>query len=461
MTPRSASLRGQLLWWLLLPLSLLLSLAGFLVYSETTKLTTLAYDRSLFDSTQALASQVQFQENQVRVDLPPEARAILRYDEHDKIYFQVKDAQGQILAGDRVIPFPPPNLQNRDKPIFYDGTIAGRQVRIAALFLTAPISTSSGVVLIQVAETMVKRDVITREALLGIIVTQLIILAFAALLVWLGVRRGLAPLNVLREEIASRSHVDLGPVPERDAPIEVRPLLHSINDLLTRLKANIDAQHRFIADAAHQLRTPLAGIQMQAEFALRQSEPEHIHHALQQLSLSAERASRLANQLLTLARAEPGALAKEHFQPVDLSQLIKQATVDWVPAALKKQIDLGYEGGESAIMIHGDQLLLQEMINNLLDNAIRYCPEGARVTTRVSRGERSTLVVEDNGPGIPAEERDHVFQRFYRAGASDVIGSGLGLAIVGETAKVHDAEVRLESLVGERGTRISILFQDI
>ena len=220
MIPRSASLRGQLLWWLLLPLSLLLSLAGFLVYSETTKLTTLAYDRSLFDSTQALASQVQFRKSQVHVNLPPEARAILRYDEHDKIYFQVKDAAGQVIAGDRDIPFPPANLQNRDKPIFYDDRIAGRPVRIAALFHTAPTSTSSGVVLIQVAETMIKRDAITREALLGIIVTQLIILTFAALLVWLGIRRGLAPLNVLREEITSRSHIDLSPVPERDAPIE-------------------------------------------------------------------------------------------------------------------------------------------------------------------------------------------------------------------------------------------------
>lgn len=458
MRPSSASLRRQLLWWLLLPLSALLSLAGFLVYSETTKLTTLAYDRSLFDSTQALASQVQFRENEVHVDLPPEARAILRYDEHDKIFYQVKDTQGQVIVGDRGFPLPPNNLQYRDQPIFYDGKIAGRQVRIASLYLTAPNSASSGTVLIQVAETLIKRDVITREALIGIVVTQMIILACAAILVWLGVRRGLAPLNVLRKEIASRSHVDLSPVPERDAPIEVQPLLHSINDLLTRLKANIDAQQRFIADAAHQLRTPLAGIQMQAEFALRQSEPQHIRHALDQLSFSAERASRLANQLLTLARAEPGALSEEHFQAVDLSLLARQASINWVPEALKKHIDLGYEGGDHAILVRGDPLLLQEMINNLLDNAIRYCPLGSRVTVRVTDEERPTLVVEDNGPGISPEERDQVFQRFYRAVTSDVIGSGLGLAIVGETAKVHGAEVRLESLDGTRGTRIRVLF---
>lgn len=461
MIPRTASLRGQLLWWLLLPLFILLSVAAFFVYSETVKLTTLAYDRALFDSTQALSRQVRFQDGQVDVDLPAEARAILRYDEHDKIYFQVKDAQGTVIAGDRNIPEPPRDLRSLDQPIFYDANLDGRNVRVAAMFLAAPANAASGEALIQVAETLVKRDSITRDALLGIVVMQLGILAFAALLVWLGVRRGLAPLDALQVEIASRSHVDLSPVPESDAPIEVRPLLHSINDLLLRLKANIDAQQRFIADAAHQLRTPLAGIKTQAEFALRQSAPEQIQHALRQLSVSAERASRLANQLLTLARAEPGALSEQHFQRLNLTQLTKDATTGWVPEALKKQIDLGYEGSEQEVMVRGDPLLLREMINNLLDNAIRYCPEGAQVTTRVSGEGQPTLVVEDNGPGIPVEERERVFQRFYRAVASDVTGSGLGLAIVGDAAKAHGASVRLESLDGARGTRVTILFPRI
>jgi two-component system sensor histidine kinase TctE len=456
--PRTASLRGQLLWWLLPPIFILLSMATFLVYSETVKLTTLAYDRALFDSTQALSRQVRFHDGQVDVDLPAEARAILRYDEHDNIYFQVKDPHGKLIAGDRSIPDPPPSVHSPDQPIFYNAQLEGRNVRVAAMFLAAHPDTATGETLIQVAETLVKRDAITREALLGIVVIQLAILVFTALLVWVGVRRGLAPLDALREEIASRSHVDLSPVPESDSPIEVRPLLHSINDLLLRLKANIEAQQRFIADAAHQLRTPLAGIKTQAEFALRQPGPEPIQDALRQLSVSAERASRLANQLLALARAEPGALPEQHFQRLDLAQLAKHATTDWVPAALEKHIDVGYEGSEREVMVRGDPLLLREMINNLLDNAIRYCPDGARVTTRVTGDDQPTLVVEDNGPGIPVEDRARVFQRFYRTVASDVTGSGLGLAIVGDGAKAHGASVTLESLDGGRGTRVTIIF---
>ncbi len=461
MIPRTASLRGQLLWWLLLPLSILLSLAGLFVYSQAIKLTTLAYDRALFDSTQALSRQVRFRDGQVYVDLPAEARAILRYDEHDKIYFQVKDAHGTVIAGDRNIPDPPHDPRSLEQPIFYDANLDGRSVRVAAMFLAPPDDAASGNVLIQVAETLVKRDSIARDALLGIVMMQFGILTFAALLVWLGVRQGLAPLDALRVEIASRSHVDLSPVPESDAPIEVRPLLHSINDLLLRLKTNIDAQQRFIADAAHQLRTPLAGIKTQAEFALRQSAPDQIRHALRQLSVSVERASRLANQLLVLARAEPGALSEQHFRRVDLTELTKQVTTDWVPEALNKRIDLGYEGTDQEVMVRGDLLLLREMINNLLDNAIRYCQEGAQVTTRVICKGQPTLVVEDNGPGIPVEERERVFQRFYRVVASDVGGSGLGLAIVGDAAKVHGASVRLESLDGVRGTRVTILFPRI
>lgn len=456
--PRTASLRGQLLGWLLLPLSGLLSASAFFVYSETVKLTTLAYDRALFDSTQALSRQVRFENGQVLVDLPAEARAILRYDEHDKIYFQVKDARGKVVAGDRDIPVPPADLHSLNQPILYDAKLDGRNVRVAAMFLAAPAAAAMGETLIQVAETLVKRDSITREALVGIVIMQVGILASAAVLVWLGVRRGLAPLNALREEIASRSHVDLSPVPESDAPIEVRPLLHSINDLLARLETNIEAQQRFIADAAHQLRTPLAGIKTQTEFALRQSEPAQIRHALQQLLVSAERASRLANQLLALARAEPGALSEQHFQRLDLSALAKQVTTNWVPEALKRQIDLGYEGSDQAVQVRGDPLLLQEMLNNLLDNAIRYCPPGTQVTTRVHGENQPTLVVEDNGPGIPAEERKRVFQRFYRSAASDIAGSGLGLAIVRDAAKAHGASVQLGSVDGERGTRVTICF---
>ncbi|MEO1766880.1 sensor histidine kinase [Thiobacter aerophilum] len=456
--PNGVSLRGQLLGWLLLPLFLLLSVAAFLVYSETVKLTTLAYDRALFDSTRALSRQVQVRDGRIEVDLPAEARAILRYDERDTIYFQVKDAAGRVIAGDHDMPVPPAALHRVDLPIFYDAKLNGRSVRVAAVFIPSPLGTGTGETLIQVAETVFKRDSIMRDALVGIVVMQLCILASTALLVWLGVRQGLAPLDGLQAEIASRSHLDLRAVPERDAPLEVRPLVRSINDLLQRLEANIDAQRRFIAYAAHQLRTPLAGIKTQAELALRETTPQAMRHALEQLHISAERATHLANQLLALARAEPGALSETHFCRLDLTRLVKEASIAWVPEALSKGIDLGYEGSSVEVMVRGDPLLLREMVNNLLDNAIRYCPPGTQVTARVMNEGRPTLVIEDDGPGIPAPDRDRVFQRFYRAVVGDVGGTGLGLAIVADGAKAHGASVRLESLDGASGTRITIVF---
>jgi two-component system sensor histidine kinase TctE len=249
-----------------------------------------------------------------------------------------------------------------------------------------------------------------------------------------------------------------------NTPREVRPLVKAINDLLELLREDMQAQRRFVANAAHQLRTPIAGLKMQSELALRQSEPEEITHALNLIHLGADRAARLANQLLALARAEPGAVDPDLWQVMDLNSLAKNVCRELVTQALSENIDLGFEESEQIVTIRGDQASLHELLSNLIENAILYTQSGGHVTVRtlkrssVDGNERSIVIVEDNGPGIAVEEREKVFERFYRISDRGVDGSGLGLAIVREIAKIHSAEVHLDVGPSGVGTSIAVDF---
>jgi two-component system sensor histidine kinase TctE len=279
-----------------------------------------------------------------------------------------------------------------------------------------------------------------------------VILPLAVLLVWLALARGIAPLNELQQRIRRRDSSDLSPIDERDAPEEVSPLVRAINDLLARLDKSIGAQKHFLADAAHQLKTPLAGLRTQAELAQREidaghHDPQSLKKSLQQIARSSQSAAHMVNQLLAMARAEDKEHAG-HRQSVHLARLATETVRDFVPRALEKRIDLGYEGPETAgLAVAGHALLLRELIRNLVDNALQYTPAGGTVTVRLVDdpfGQVVVLQVEDSGPGIPAAEREQVFQPFYRALGTNVDGSGLGLAIVREIALQHHADITLE-----------------
>jgi len=279
------------------------------------------------------------------------------------------------------------------------------------------------------------------------------------LLVWLALVRGIAPLNELQQRIRRRDSSDLSPIDEREAPEEVSPLVRAINDLLARLDQSIGAQKHFLADAAHQLKTPLAGLRTQAELAQReidagQHEPQALKKSLQQIAHSSQSAAHMVNQLLAMARAENQAQEAQR-QNVNLARLAIETVRDFVPRALEKRIDLGYEGPEAGrgalndkgATVSGNPLLLRELIRNLVDNALQYTPAGGTVTARIVDdpfGQVVVLQVEDSGPGIPVAEREKVFRPFYRTLGTDVDGSGLGLAIVREIAVQHGAHIQLE-----------------
>jgi two-component system sensor histidine kinase TctE len=301
-------------------------------------------------------------------------------------------------------------------------------------------------VLVQVAETLQARTQLANEIIKGVIVPQFIVLPLALLLVWLALTRGLAPLTALQARIRRRRPEDRSPIDARAAPEEIAPLVESFNDLLARLSASIQVQKRFIADAAHQMKTPLAGLRTQSELALRQTDPAELRRSLRQIAAATERATRLINQLLALARAEHGGAEAPAFEVIDFARMTREAVRDWVPLAIDRQIDLGVDVTTDEANILGHALMLREMLGNLIDNALRYTPAGGTVTARVQRdGDEVVLEVEDTGPGIAESERARVFDRFYRVLGSRADGSGLGLAIVREIVEQHDAQVTIHA----------------
>lgn len=438
----SPSLRRQLVNWLLIPLLAIWLCGGILSYFIAVRFADLANDRSLFDSTLTLASQVKSDGSAIVVNQPDTALKMIAIDPYDKVYFKVSDSGHGIIAGRQELPAPPDGDSLPDKPYYHDGVIEGKHVRIASVFHRVGIGRNDALVLVQVAETLVKRRVLASEILAGIVLPQLLLVSLVLAIVWYGIRRGLSSLERIQQEVKNRSHLDLRPLHEENAPREIGTLIHALNELLGQLQNAISVQARFIANAAHQLRTPLAGIKTQIDFAMRQTDPELIRHSLQQLQTSSDRTIHLVNQLLSLARSEPG--WETPIKPVDLVSIASEATGAWVPAALKKEIDLGLETTVATAPVLGNVLLLQEMLNNLLDNAIRYSHTGGEITVRISRaGDLITLAVEDNGPGISLAERDLIFERFHRAALPQEDGCGLGLAIVREIAHVHHGEVNL------------------
>jgi two-component system, OmpR family, sensor histidine kinase TctE len=460
------SLFGEILDWMLTPLLLLWPLSLALTWFVAQGIASKPFDRALEFNLLALTQFVVAKDNVVSFNLTPQARDLLRADDSDLVYYQVLDPRGDLISGEVDFPLPQDNQTPEPGQVMLrDDTVRGDEVRVAYAWLAR--SDSPGhLVLMQVAETKGKRSTLATEIIKGVMVPQFIILPLAVLLVWLALVRGIRPLNDLEQRIRARKPDDLSPIEESFIPQEVAPLVSSINDLLTRLKASLTTQKRFLADAAHQLKTPLAGLRMQAELAQRETNAQEVQGSLQQIARSSTRATHTVNQLLALARAETTGRTLPTV-PIDLAKLVTGVVQDSVPRAMEQGIDLGYDGPETMpaiCMMEGNRTLLQEMVRNLVDNALHYSGTGGIVTARVLFDRFSgvqILQVEDNGPGIPESERELVLQPFYRALGTNVDGSGLGLAIVHEIAQQHGATVHMEDARTDRlprGLRVSVRF---
>ncbi len=425
-------------------------------YFIAVHIATREYDKALLESARELANHLQFNGKEIALDLQPAALAVYREDNIDKFYYAVLQDNRRVIAGDKdFIEAILTNPKQEDR--FNDRKILKDQVR-AACFETAVAGRSLTKVDVYVAETVQKRQALVNQIIIAVVMPQLFLIGLAALAVWFGIARGLAPLDAVREAIASRTQWNLLPVLEVDAPVEIRPLVDAIDDLLKRLNDDIEAQRRFVANAAHQLRTPLAGLKTQTELAMRQKDIADLQHILKQVHRSADNVTRLVNQLLSLARLEPTNAQKKGFTNLDLNAVVKDATADLVPYALNQKIDLGVEESKSKALVTGDADSLRELVANLIDNAIRYTQPNGKVTVKVMTDKEIQLLVEDDGPGIPSAERDKVFERFYRVLGNRVSGSGLGLSIVKEIAQAHHAEISLVSGTDGKGTTAIVQF---
>ena len=457
------SLLGEILDWMLAPLFLLWPMSVAITYVVAQDIANAPFDRSLNNALELLEHQIEWAEPLPELSLSIPAKIAMRTRENEGIFWKAQVVDGPIISGESALPSPemPQNWTAGD--VYHrDESVSGYNLRLAYTWVRSPLDPATSVLLVA-AEGTESRVELANNIIKGVIIPQFLVLPLAVLLVWFGLSRGVAPINALQQRLRSRRPDDLSAIEDTSTPLEITPLVVAMNDLLARLSGNIESQRRFVADAAHQLKTPLAGLRTQAELALKTASDTQTQQNLHKIVASTERATRLINQLLLMATAEHP--EKIERQPVDVGALARQVCEQWVPAALESGIDLGYEGPEYPVMIQGQAILLTEALNNLIDNALRYVPNGGHVTIGVNTTlGHVELLVRDDGPGISSADQERIFDRFYRVLGSSAHGSGLGLAIVKEITQRHHAKIRVEDanpLQTPPGTQFTITFDRI
>lgn len=451
----SVSLRAKLLKWLVIPL-VAANLAGAAVaYWLAWIPAQTALDQSLADAAWALVPHVQDSGSTLELELSHQAEQVLRVDHFDEIFFVVRDARGKTIAGDLDFPV----LQVPEKLnvfIAYGSRMRGEDVRAITLRTVVEGET----ILIGVAETRVKRQQIRLRILVSLVALELLLVLLIPTLIWFGLNQGFLPLRDIRDDLDRRKPDDLSPLPMQGTPQEIVPFIRAINDLLDRAQRSARTKQDFLADVAHQLRTPLAGFKAQLEWLQqRQADDGDASSSINLMMASTERMVRQANQLLALARSEPGDFERRRLEKLSLDKLVAESVQQFVDQAAKKTIDIGFD--LQLTEVAGDAFLLRDLIDNLVDNAIRYSPEGGTVTVSCYEFEgQGVLKVEDNGPGILPSEKDKVFSRFYRLDKSQQ-GSGLGLAIVRDIAIDHGAVIEVQPASSGTGTIFLVRFPPV
>ena len=451
---KSPSLRRRLLLFLLVPMLALLLVDASVTYWVALHYSNRVHDSGLENDLSTLAQM--FRLRRTSGELPEEAQFLLEYDPNGHNYYAVRSSQHGVISGNEALlraAVPPPD----SVPQLYDANIGGKSLRAAELSLVSPID-AQDILTISIAETLHDRLLRARQILLLTVPLQAALILGILVLVWLGVARGLRILEPLTRRIAAREH-ELGPISGPDVPVEILPLTQTIDALFARLRAVLESQKNFVADAAHQLRTPLAGLSLHAERALSDPSPDTLKDALGHIHKLTQRTTRTAVQLLALTRASSPSREQRDYARVNLARLVPELVAERVHEALLADIDLGYHGPNATAWIMGDADSLQELLDNLIDNALRYAGRGARVTVGVRRRDDDGVVlqIEDSGPGVPPELWSRLGERFFRVPGAGEGGSGLGLAIVQQIASQHRAQL-VYSASAEGGLRVSVQF---
>lgn len=446
------SLRKALLQWLLLPAGLalitFLPLAFHLVHQPAME----ALDRALADASLALVPHLEVVDGKPRFVFPAAAEQVLRADRVDDIYYLVLGPNDRFVAGDAGLPHEPPDGEDShaDRVSFYSH-FRDHPIRVSAVRRTI----SGEPFVFVTAETTRKRDQLRVDLAFALILPLIFFAGATGLTIWFGIRHALLPVEDIRRALHGMQHRAMKPLDAASAPGEIRPLVEEFNLALERLEQASDAQQRFVANAAHQLRTPLAGIRTQLELLQREPDATERETRSHQCIGAIERLGHLINQMLVLLSAEPGGRHAGLAEALDVPELIRERSPEWIRLAETQGIDLGFELEPARVT--GDSLLLGEMVANLVVNALSYTPASGEVTIRSREaGGQAIIEVEDNGPGIPPEARERVFERFFRLPSASSPGSGLGLAIVREIAHGFGGEVSIQTPPGGRGALLQV-----
>ena len=453
------SLRWRLLWTLTLLLVVLMLASSLSAYFNGREAADTAYDRTLLASARTIAAGLSQRDGSLSADVPYVALDTFAYDSAGRIYYQVYDIQRRLISGYEHLPAPPPGTPRTDDypalARFYNAEYHGQNVRVVSLLKAVSEPNMNGMAEIRVAETDEARVAMARSLMADTLLRLGMLGLGALLVVWFAVSAALRPLERLRTAVEEREPDDLRPLPLVPVQRELRPLVQTLNHFTERLRWQFERQAQFIADTAHELRTPLAVLKARIELGLRTHDPQVLRHTLEQTVKDTDRLTHLANQLLSLARIENGAraIAEGGAQLLDLSQLARELGMAMAPLAHSRGVALALEA-DQPVWLRGEPTLLNELLSNLIDNALAHTCTGGNVILRVSLP--AVLEVEDDGPGIPYEDRERVFERFYRRN-QQVAGSGLGLAIVGEICRAHLAHISLHD-GAERGLKVRVSF---
>jgi two-component system sensor histidine kinase TctE len=457
---KTHSVRRALLVRLMGPLLVVTALAGASAYGVARHFSDAVLDQWLYDSAISLANRVQWSEGGVTIDLPQGAREMLEWDLVDRVFYEVVSPQGERIAGNAFLPAPTRALTTAAVPLFYDGHVHGTPVRILAIAI-APHD--GRVVVVKLAETQQKRSALARQLLWISVAMAVCLAALCATLTWYGIGRGIASM-----EKAVRNASSLGsrarPTPialAPDMPVEVIPLVQHINQLIEELSASHKVNERFVVNAAHQLRTPVATLRVQLESAIREGDRARRNDVMSNAVHVVAHMSRMLHQLLTLAKADERSANPSSDSRIDIDRIAREEVERRVDDAVTLGVDLGYDGPEAPVVVAGNAELVREALINLLDNALRYAVSGRHITVGVVSGSSPELYVEDRGPGIPVTERDKIGDRFYRIPGTPGDGCGLGLSIVHEIARLSGASFKLESGFAGIGLRARLIFPDL
>ncbi len=439
------SLQTKLFVWLCSPLAVLWCAGVLAAYGLTQRMVGLAFDQGLLDTALTVSTQIKGsdRDGKPHIKLSENDERILLFDPVDKISYAVFDEDGAPVSGQRDVPRPAAALAP-GKPVFYDAPLDAQPMRWAAIVAEQMDEDDPKPIraMIIIGETLHKREALSRQTLYLVALPQIGLMVLLGVLVWFGLQRGLRPLHELRQRLQERTEADLHPIAVAGNASEIDALRDALNGLMVRLDGALAAQKEFIGNAAHQLRTPLAALRARIEYAGRTRATGE--DTLADLRQSVERCIRLVNQLLALAQVDAAQLHVVATARVDIVNEARELVAELVDQALAKNIDLGVEAETEPLFAGTNLMLLSELLRNLVDNALRHAPPGARVTVRLeAAAEHVAIFVSDNGPGIPERERARIFERFFRGDGASDIGSGLGLSIARRCAAVIGAELSL------------------